>query len=115
MENFQYFELIAFFYRGIFDQIRQGQSFEQAVNSTLDDFWLYPEHENRLANLIVQIQYLFVIYSMTKSFTPKQIEVYKTQLDLVKNDDLNTWLNQEELAHLNESIIDMNEYIKGIS
>ncbi|MFM9948080.1 MAG: hypothetical protein ACKV1O_09095 [Saprospiraceae bacterium] len=113
MGNFTYFELIAFFYYGVFDQVKQGTSFEMAVNSSFDNFWSYPEYEHRLPNLIIQIQYLHIKYSFNKSFTSKQVEVYKKQLELIKNDDLSTMLNEDELYHLNELIEILDNEIKS--
>jgi hypothetical protein len=111
MTTFKYFELIAFFYAGIFEQIKQGIAFDMAVNISFDNLWLFPEHENRLSNLILQTQYLNVKYAMHKSFTPKQIEVYKNQLELVNNEDLVFWLNPDELEHLNETIYNLDSEI----
>lgn len=113
MTNFKYYELIAFFYAGIFDQIKQGVAFEMAVNISVDSFWLYPEQENRLSNLILHIHFLNVKYAMNKSFNANQIEVYKNQLELIKNDDFTEWLKPDELEHLNESIYNLNAEIEN--
>ena len=111
MTDFKYFELIAYFYSSIFAQVKQGIDFDMAVNSTLDGYWSFPEYENRLSNLIVQIQYLNVKFAMNKSFTAKQIEIYKHQLELIKNDDLATWLSLDELEHFNETVYHLNAEI----
>lgn len=108
MTNFKYFELIAFFYTGIFDQIKQGIAFDMAVNISFDCLWLFPEQENRLSNLVVLIQNAHIKYAMNKTFTEKQIEVYKRQLELIKNDDLTTWLSPDELEHFNETVYNLN-------
>jgi hypothetical protein len=111
MSNFKYYELIAFFYAGIFGQIKQGIAFEMAINVSFDSFWLYPEDDNRLSNLIVLIHYLNVEYATHKVFTEKQVELYKNQLELIKDDDLAIWLKEEELEHLNETILQLNSEI----
>jgi hypothetical protein len=111
MSNFKYFELIAYFYSSIFAQVKQGIDFDMAVNSRLDDYWFFPEYENRLTNLVVQIQYLNVKFAMNKSFTAKQIEIYKHQLELIKNDDLTAWLSPDELEHFNETVYNLNAEI----
>jgi hypothetical protein len=111
MTDFKYFELIAYFYSGIFGQIKQGIEFDMAVSIKLDSYWFYPETENRLSNLIVLIHCLNVRYAMNKVFTVKQIEVYRNQLELIKDDDLTIWLNQEEIEHLNETISQLNTEI----
>lgn len=113
MNDFNYFELIASFYYGIFDQIRQGISIDMSVNQSLDDFWLYPEYDNRLPNLVVLVQYLHIKYSFNKSFTKTQIEIYKNQIELIKNDDLCIWLSSDELNHLNETIKALNSTIEN--
>jgi hypothetical protein len=112
MTNFKYFELIAYFYSSIFDQVKQGIDFDMAVNSRLDDYWFFPEYENRLTNLVVGIQYLNVKFAIHKTFTAKQIEVYKTQLELIKDDDLSVWLAQEELEDFNETVFLLNYEIE---
>lgn len=112
MTDFKYYELIAFFYHSIFDQIKQGIAFDMAVNISLDSFWFYPEHEHRLSNLIVLIQSFHVTYAMDKSFTKKEIDVYKNQLELIKNDDLSIWLSPDELEHFNESVFNLNAEIE---
>lgn len=112
MTNFKYFELIAYFYSSIFGQVKQGIDFDMAVNSRLDDYWFFPEYENRLTNLVVQIQYLHIKYAMYKNFTAKQIEGYKTQLELIKDDDLSVWLAPEELEDFNENIFLLNYEIE---
>lgn len=111
MENFKYYELIASFYSTIFNIIRQGSEFNMAVNRTLDAYWFYPEPENRLSNLIVLIHCLHVEYAMNKEFTKNQTEFYKKQLESIKEDDLTGWLNEEEIEHLNESILILNSNI----
>jgi hypothetical protein len=111
MKNLKYFELIAYFYSSIFSQMKQGIDFDMALNSRLDDYWFYPEFENRLSNLIVEIQYLNVKYATHKKFTEKQIEGYRHQLELIKNDDLNIWLSPDELEHFNETVYNLNAEI----
>jgi hypothetical protein len=111
MNRFNYFQLIAYFYNGVFDQIKQGSNFEMAVNQSEDDSWLYPESDNRLSNLVVFIHFLNIKYAMHKTFTAKQIEVYKNQLELIKDDDLSVWLAQEELEHFHETIYNLNAEI----
>ena len=108
MINFRYFELIAFFYAGIFDQIKQGTAFEMAVNISFDSFWSYPEQENRLSNLILTIHGLNVDYAMNKSFAAKQIEIYENHLEWIKSDDLTRLLEPYELEHFNETIYNLN-------
>ncbi|MDX2282360.1 MAG: hypothetical protein NW218_22405 [Saprospiraceae bacterium] len=112
MNRFNYFQLIAYFYNGVFDQIKQGSNFEMAVNQSEDDSWLYPESDNRLSNLVVFIHFLNIKYAMHKTFTAKQIEVYKNQLELIKDDDLSVWLAPEELEHFNETVFLLNYEIE---
>jgi hypothetical protein len=111
MRTFNYFQLIAFFYSGIFDLIKQGSNFEMATNRTLDDFWHYPENENRLSNLVILIQNAHIKYAMYKTFTARQIEVYKHQLELIKDDDLTLCLCPDELEHFNETVYNLNAEI----
>lgn len=111
MESFNYYALIVSFYAGIFDQIKQGIAFEMAAAMSNNDLWAYPEDENRLSNLIVEIHYLNVQYAMNKAFIATQIEFYRDLLESIKEDDLTEWLNEEEIEHLNESILILNSNI----
>ena len=109
MDKLNYFQTIAFFYSGIYNQIKQNRTFDQSLYLELDDMWLYPENEYLLNNLIVNIHYLNVIYATKREFTPKQIEVYKNQLKLVqKNTNISEWLTADELEHFNETIDQLN-------
>lgn len=112
MKTFNYFELIAFFYSGIFNLIKQGSSFDMATNQSQDDFWHYPEIQNRLSNLVTFIHFLNIKYALHKKFTAQQIEVYKHQLELIKNDDLTAWLRPDELEHFNETVYNLNAEIE---
>jgi hypothetical protein len=112
MKTFNYFQLIAFFYSGIFDLIKQGSNFDMATNQSQDDFWHYPESDNRLSNLVSFIQFLNIKYALNKTFTERQIEVYRHQLELIKNDDLTTWLSLDELEHFDETVYNLNAEIE---
>jgi hypothetical protein len=111
MTNLKYYRLIAYFYSTIFDIVKQNVEIDIALSRTLDGYWFYPEDENRLSNLIVVIHFMNVEYAMNKVFTKAQIKLYKDQLELIKDDDLTIWLNEEELTDLNETISQLNTEI----
>ncbi len=114
MYNLNYFQVIAFFYSGIYNQIKQKRTFEQSLNSEFDDMWLYPENEYLLNNLIVIIQYLNVKYATTKKFTSQQIELYKNQLKLVQEKiNLSEWLSEDEMEHFTETLDQLNYEIEN--
>lgn len=114
MTNFNYYELLAFFYSGIFKQVKQGIDLDQAIIIIDDAFWMFPEEQYYLNNLIVCIHYMNVAYALEKNFTPKQVEVYKTQLKLVKeNVNISEWLTSDEMEHFTETIDQLNYEIKN--
>ena len=114
MYNLNYFQVIAFFYSGIYNQIKQKRTFEQSLNSEFDDMWLYPENEYLLNNLIVIIQYLNVKYATTKKFTSQQIELYKNQLKLVQEKiNLSEGLSEDEMEHFTETLDQLNYEIEN--
>ncbi len=114
MTNFKYFKLIAFYYNGIFGLIKQGTPIDQANIRGYDDFWLYPENDNYLNNLIVYLHFMNVVFALRKSFTFKQIEVYKNQLKLVnENINISDWLSSDEMEHFKESVSQLNFEIEN--
>jgi hypothetical protein len=114
MTNFSYFELIAFFYSGIFKHVKQDTDFDQANIRVYDDLWLFPEEQNYLNNLIVYINYMNVVYILRKRFTTKQIEVYKNQLKLVhENINIQELLSEDEYEHFIETLNQLNYEIEN--
>ncbi len=114
MNNINYFQVIAFFYSGIYNQIKQNRTFEQSLHSEHEDMWLYPENENLLNNLIVNIHYLNVIYAMRKNFTIKQIELHKSHLKLVhENINIQALLSEDEYEHFTETLNQLNYEIEN--
>lgn len=112
MKKIKYFETIALFYSGIFDQIKQGIDLNSAISIEFDRSWQYPEKENKLSNLIVLIHYLDTVYALHKSFNIKEIELYKEHLEFIKDEDLIQWLDKDELEDFNENIFLLNYEIE---
>jgi hypothetical protein len=112
MKKIKYFETIALFYSGIFDQIKQGIDLNSAISIEFDSDWQYPEKENRLSNLIVLIHCLDTVYALHKSFTSKEIELYQEHLAFIKDEDLTQWLDKDELEHFNETVFLLNYEIE---
>lgn len=111
MRQIKYFEIIALFYSGVFDQIRQGIDMNSAISIEFDSFWKYPEKENSLSNFIILIHCLNAVYSLHKTFTKKEIELFKEYYELTKNIDLTNWLDIDEIEHFNEKVYNLNSFI----
>ncbi len=108
MKKINYFEIIALFYSGIFDQIKQGIDFNSAIAIEFDSSWQFPEEEHRLSNFIILIHCLSATYALRKAFTMKEIELFRGYHDITKYEELQLSLNQEELEHLDETIYNLN-------
>lgn len=113
MKKIKYFEIIALFYSGIFDQIRQGIDLHSAINIEFDSSQKYPEKENSLSNFIVLIHCLTAVYSLHKSFTKKEIDLFMEYSEYIKHKDLIHWLDKDELEHFNETVYNLNATIEA--
>ena len=114
MANFNYFKEIAFYYTGIFGLMKQGDDIAHANARGGNDYWLFPEEQNYLNNLIILIHYMNVVYALRKNFTIKQIEVYKNQLKLVQdNITISEWLSSDEIEHFTETVDQLNYEIEN--
>lgn len=112
MKNVNYFEVIAFYYRGIYDLIKQGQSFKQAEAISFESFWLYPENENQINNLILLVESINVEFSLTKKFRKQAVDLYKKLNGQIAEMDLTKYLTDNELEVFNESIEVLNADLK---
>ena len=51
------------------------------------------------------------MYSLHKSFSKKEIEVFTAYFEWAKYDDLTQWLDSDELEHFNETVYHLNAEI----
>jgi hypothetical protein len=114
MKNWEYFELIATYYRTYFALIEQGVNTIEANNRVIDDFYFFPENENVLSNLISLIQNINIQVSLFKKVYKSSANTFLSQLQLVNNELLSQELNNKEVEHLKESIKELKAKLKTI-
>ncbi len=112
MENFTYFELISFFYRSLFDQIRQGISIDQSIGISLDSFWDYTNQPSDLQNIIVLIESMNVEFNLTKNYRSQTIKMYKELLERISSVEFSKFMNENEIEVFQESIEVLNNEIE---
>jgi hypothetical protein len=112
MSNWNYFELIAIYYRSYFGLINQGELLSNANNRNINDFWFLPNEENLLANLITIIQYINIEVSVSKFVSKSANDIFTKQLTLIDEKLINQFLSEKEKEHLLEGIDDLKMKIK---
>ena len=112
MNDFNYFERIAFFHQCIYSQIRQGMEMKQAIGFSFEDSWLYPEDENIISNFVMLVEYINVELSLYKNFRKQAIDLYRELCDQVAKLDLTQYLTEYEIEVFNESIEVLNNDLK---
>ncbi len=112
MQNFTYFELITFFYRSLFDQIRQGISVKQSIGISLDSFWDYSTQPSDLQNIIILIESINVEFSLTKNYRNQPIKMYKELLGKISTMEISKFMNENEIEVFQESIEVLNNEIE---
>lgn len=112
MPEQNYFEITAFFHQNIYDEIRRGNSIDQALGRNVDDFWKSPENQHVINNLIVIIESLHIEASIHKKFRKAAVDVYLKLLAQVKEEELNQQLSKYEIEVFNESVVELNGHLK---
>lgn len=112
MKNWDYFELIATYYRAYFALVEQGINVIEANNRIIDDFYSYPENENILSNLISIIQNINIQVCLSKRVFKGSVEVFNRQLHLINDELLIQELSTKEVEHLKESIEELQVKLK---
>lgn len=115
MKNWSYFELIATLYKSIFLYKEQGDSFEQATSRMGLDFWIHPENNHILENLILIITSISVKMSLSIKINKQLIVMFENQLLLINDELLKSKIKENEIEHLKESIDEIKFKIKKMN
>lgn len=113
MENFRYFELIAYYHRSIYDCVRIGESFDTANARSFDDFWDHSPLPSTIQNIIVLIESMNVEYALTNAFRSQPIKMYRELIEKTERIQLTDYLNNNELKVFLESIEVLNAELEA--
>ena len=108
MGNWKYYQLIATFYGAFFDLVGQGVTYGDAINRVFNDFWFFPEENNKLVNLISLTQYIEVKFSMDNKINNDLVVLFNSQIEKMNSINLEENLTLEEIEHLTETIDEIN-------
>ncbi len=112
MNDFNFFERIAFFHKGVYYQVRQGMPMNQAIGFSFDDSWRYPEEENKLSNFVTLIEYINTELCLYKRIDKKSVELFKNLLEEVLKIDLKSYMSEYEIEMFKEYIMVLNADLK---
>lgn len=115
MGNWRYYQIIATFYRALFNLIGQGVSYSEAINRVFNDFRFLPEENNILSNLICLIQYIDVKFSIEKAINNELVFLFNSQVEKMKLINLEESLSSDEIEHLKETIDEIKFKIKNMN
>jgi hypothetical protein len=112
MNDFNFFERISFFHKGVYYQVRQGMPMNQAIGFSFEDSWRYPEEDNKLSNFVILIEYINTELCLYKRIDKRSVELFKNLQEEVMKIDLKSYMSEYELEVFNGCLMVLNADLK---
>jgi len=114
MKNWEYKELIAALNESYSNLLIQNEEPNQAVSRVFEDFYFYPEEENRVENLITTMNTVRLRIENLGFAYYQETEFLKKQSKIVSDELLQKELNKEEVKDLKKELSKLFEKLNLI-
>ncbi len=104
MKNWSYKELIDTIKESYYDLLNQSERPDQAISRVFEDFYFYPEIENRVENLITSISTINLRLENLGYVYHPEVEFLNKQLEVVTDNMLEKELSIEEMKDLKQEL-----------